>query len=45
MNIKENDPTNPINPYSQSKLDFEKEALEMKCKYIWKNNTIVNLKS
>ena len=24
---------------------FEKEAIEMKCKYIWKNNTIVELKS
>ena len=24
---------------------FEKEALEMKCKYVWKNNTIVKLKS
>ena len=30
---------------SFSKSNLEKEALEMKCKYIWKNNTIVNLKS
>ena len=28
-----------------AKSNLEKEALEMKCKYIWKNNTIVNLKS
>ena len=29
----------------KAQLDFEKEALEMKCKYIWKNNTILKLKS
>ncbi len=30
---------------SVSSSEFEKEALEMKCKYIWKNNTILKLKS
>ncbi len=30
---------------SVSSAQFEKEALEMKCKFIWKNNTIVKLKS
>ena len=30
---------------SVSNLEFEKEALEMKCKYIWKDNTILKLKS
>ena len=29
---------------SVSSSMFEKEALEMKCKYIWKNNIIVKLK-
>ena len=29
---------------SVSSEEFEKEALEMKCKYIWINNTIVRLK-
>lgn len=29
---------------SVSSSEFEKEALVMKCKYIWKNNTIVKLK-
>ena len=28
---------------SVSSSQFEKEALEMKCKYIWKNNTLVRL--
>ena len=28
---------------SVSSSDFQKEAMEMKCKYIWKNNTIVKL--
>ena len=32
INIKESDPTNPINPYSQSKLDFEKYLLEQTSK-------------
>ena len=32
INIKENDPTNPINPYSQSKLDFEKYLLKQTSK-------------
>ena len=30
---------------SVSSVEIEKEALEMKCKYIWKNNTIIKLKS
>ena len=30
---------------SVSNSEFEKEALEMKCKYIWKDNTILKLKS
>ena len=30
---------------SVSNSEFEKEASEMKCKYIWKNNTILKLKS
>ncbi len=30
---------------SVSSSDFLKEALEMKCKYIWKNNTIIKLNS
>ena len=30
---------------SVSSSEFEKEALKMKCKYIWKNNTIVRLNS
>ena len=30
---------------SVSSFEFEKEALEMKCKYIWKNNTIIKLNS
>ena len=30
---------------SVSNSEFEKEALEMNCKYIWKDNTILKLKS
>ncbi len=30
---------------SVSSSEFEKEALEMRCKYIWKNSAIVKLKS
>ncbi len=30
---------------SVSSSEFEKEALNMNCKYIWKNNTILKLKS
>ena len=30
---------------SVSSSEFEKEALEMRCKYIWKNGAIVKLKS
>ena len=29
---------------SNLKNNFDKEATELKCKYIWKNNTIVKLK-
>jgi hypothetical protein len=28
---------------SNLKNNFDKEATELKCKYIWKNNTIVKL--
>ena len=30
---------------TDSDINFEKEASEMRCEYIWKNNQIVKLRS